>query len=415
MSLTNSWLNSNLKKERDSVMEKADRDGLSVRCSLKGKITFQIRYRYADKQQRCDIGSYPLMSLAEARKEAQRFRAELERGKDPRVVKLVERQAIIEAKTFEEEFRLWRDSTKAAERVAAAEIMRTFEIYIFKKFGKYPLKEITLHGWLKHLEPIAAAKPAVAQRILTDLKMFYRWCVRRELVERNVLADVTAAQDLNIKKNVGKRSLSDEEIRLMFWAMDESRVWPKSKFLLELLLFFGCRVGELRLAKLTDFDFDKMVWTVPPENHKTGRQTGKPLVRPIIPEVVPLLKAAMLHSRGTYLFTLRNEGKPMNERSHISIPENLLIWLAKKPRNIQMPHWSIHDLRKTARTNWSSLTRHQHIAEIMLGHKLPGIWQVYDHYDYLPEQAEIYKAWWDRLQRIKFPDIYDNVVDLKRG
>lgn len=412
MALSDSWLKSVYRKDRDSVEEKADRDGLSVRCSLKGKLTFQIRFRYAGKQQRCDIGSYPLMNLSAARAEAMRFRAELEQGRDPRVVKQVERQAIIEAGLFEVTFRQWRDSTKAAKRKTKAEIMRSFELYVFPEFGKLPVNEITFHAWLTCLEKVAARTPAVAQRLLTDLKMFYRWCVRRQLVERNLLSDISGSQDLNIQRNVGKRSLSDEEIRQVFWAMDETRLWPKTKYLIELLLFFGCRVGELRLAKIEDFDFQKMVWTVPPENHKTGRHTDKPIVRPIIPEIVPLLKAAMLHSRGEYLFTLRREARPMNDRAHVDIPNRLIEWLNAPPRKTKMPHWSIHDLRKTARTNWSSLTRQQHVAEIMLGHKLPGVWQVYDHYDYLPEQAEIYKAWWHRLQRIRFPEQFENVVQL---
>jgi hypothetical protein len=33
----------------------------------------------------------------------------------------------------------------------------------------------------------------------------------------------------------------------------------------------------------------------------------------------------------------------------------------------------------------------------MLGHRLPGAWQVYDHYDYLPEQAKALSAWAARL------------------
>lgn len=64
-----------------------------------------------------------------------------------------------------------------------------------------------------------------------------------------------------------------------------------------------------------------------------------------------------------------------------------------------MKHWSVHDLRKTARTNFSVLTE-PHIAEIMLGHKLVGQWQVYDHYDYLKEQAKAYSKWWNQILEI---------------
>jgi hypothetical protein len=56
----------------------------------------------------------------------------------------------------------------------------------------------------------------------------------------------------------------------------------------------------------------------------------------------------------------------------------------------------MHDLRRTARTNFSTLTQ-PHIAEKMLGHKLGGVWEVYDKHDYLDEQRIAYEAWLIRL------------------
>ncbi len=71
----------------------------------------------------------------------------------------------------------------------------------------------------------------------------------------------------------------------------------------------------------------------------------------------------------------------------------------RKHQNYEMKHWSLHDFRKTARTNFSTLTQ-PHIAEIMLGHSLGGVWRVYDHYDYLKEQADALEAWCTRLFKL---------------
>lgn len=49
----------------------------------------------------------------------------------------------------------------------------------------------------------------------------------------------------------------------------------------------------------------------------------------------------------------------------------------------------MHDLRKTARTNFSRFTEF-HVAEMMLGHAIP---RVYDYHDYLEEQRAAYQAW----------------------
>ena len=83
MALTDTWLKANLGRSRDRAMVKTDLHGLSARLSPKGKITWQMRYRYNGKSCRIDIGSYPLLSLKAAREEVNRLRAQLEQGHDP--------------------------------------------------------------------------------------------------------------------------------------------------------------------------------------------------------------------------------------------------------------------------------------------------------------------------------------------
>lgn len=79
---------------------------------------------------------------------------------------------------------------------------------------------------------------------------------------------------------------------------------------------------------------------------------------------------------------------PQGRATPSDIPE-LIINAGRRYLGIEMEHWTLHDLRRTARTNFSELTE-PHIAEIMLGHKLPGIWQVYDRHDYIEEQRRAY-------------------------
>jgi len=101
---------------------------------------------------------------------------------------------------------------------------------------------------------------------------------------------------------------------------------------------------------------------------------------------------------GEYLFNNADSDEPMGRSAPLPLPYNVMQWL-RKNEGYEMAHWSLHDLRRTARTNLSTLTQ-PHVAEIILGHKLPGEWMTYDKHDYLEEQAEAYKKWWDRLQEI---------------
>lgn len=399
MPLSDFWLKANTGKKVEKRFEKADRDGLSVRVSAQGKIVFQMRYRYQGSPQRLDLGTYPALSLKEARDENQRLKGELEQGHDPKIVRQLEKQAIINADSLENLFRQWYESYCQHNKKGHDQILRSFEIYVFPVIGHLPAKDVTLHEWLGLLERIASNTPGIADRILTNAKQMLKWGVKRQLITHNPISEINASADLNIKKGVGSRSLNHAEIRLLWEACDRSRMAPKNKLYLKLCLFFGCRNGELRLSKKSDFDFDKGVWTVPVENHKLGKMTSKPLVRPIIDEIRPFLDEVFLLSRDCeYLFTNSGTNEPMGQGAPLQLPYNVMQWI-RKNKGYEMEHWSVHDLRKTARTNLSELTE-PHVAEIILGHKLPGQWQVYDHYDYLKEQAQAYKNWWARLMDI---------------
>lgn len=399
MAISDTWLKAHNGKPHETREEKADRDGFGVRVTPKGKITFQLRFRYDGRPCRLDLGTYPLMSLKEARAETQRLRAQLEQGHDPRVVKQLEKQAILQADSVESLFRQWYEAYCKGNKKGHHEILRSFEIHVFPRVGKLPAGRVTLHEWLALLEGQAKARPGIAERILVNAKQMLKWGVKRQMIPSHPLADINAKEDLQIKKIAGSRSLSDEEIRLVWKAMEQSRMATKNKIFLKLCLIYGCRNSELRLSEKSHFDFARKIWTVPVENHKLGKASGKPLLRPITPEIESLIKQAMaLSAEGQFLFKNSGTSKPMGVGAPLQLPYNIMQWL-RRHEKYEMQHWSVHDLRKTARTNFSTLTE-PHIAEIMLGHKLPGSWQVYDQYDYLAEQKEAYSAWCERLSKL---------------
>ena len=48
-----------------------------------------------------------------------------------------------------------------------------------------------------------------------------------------------------------------------------------------------------------------------------------------------------------------------------------------------MPHWILHDLRRTARSLMARAGVADNVAERVLGHAIPGIHGVYNRHDYL--------------------------------
>lgn len=398
--LSDYWLKSVHGKARDKVLVKSDRDGLSARVTPRGKVIWQIRYRIEGKQQRLDLGTYPAMTLKQARDAAQNRRGQIEQGIDPRVAKKLERFERQGAITNEALFRRWYESQCEPSKVSAPQILRSFEIYVFPELGPLPADETSVHAWLSVLESVAKQTPRIADRVLTNAKQMHKWGFRRQLVNSQPLATITGKADLNIQKaqDVG-RSLSDEEIRLLWHCMAVSRMAERSRIFIKLCLLFGCRSGEMREARKNEFDFDAGVWTIPKHRHKTGGKTGRPIIRPINDEAADMIKrAGWLSTSKEHLFASDRSGAVLHSGSVLSLPVNLQ-QTARRRFNVEMPHWSMHDLRKTARTNWSTLAD-PHICEIMLGHALPGVWAVYDRHDYLEEQRAAYQAWCERLKTI---------------
>lgn len=239
-----------------------------MRITPKGKITFQLRFRYDARPCRLDLGTYPLMSLKDARVESQRLRSQLGQGHDPRVVRQLEKETILQADSIESLFRQWYVAYCKGNKKGHHEILRSFEIHVFPKIGHLPAGKVSLHEWLALLEGQAKVRPGIADRILVNAKQMLKWGVKRQLIPTHPLSDINAKEDLQIKKVAGSRSLSEEEIRLKWKTIGQSRMATKNKIFLKLCLIYGCRNSEMRLSEKAHFDFRAMIWTVPPANHK---------------------------------------------------------------------------------------------------------------------------------------------------
>ena len=400
MAISNAWLKANDGRERDGVEEFSDRDGLGVRASAKGKLVFQYRYRFDGKQRRVDIGPYPGISLKRAREIHADLRADLAEGRDPKQALLYQRLGDAPENTVEQLYTDYHNKFASHHKKSADQVLASMSLHVFPKVGKLSADAVLTHHWVTLFEALALTVPSISERLLSAVSQMYAWGIRMRRVTVNPVSDISAKFDLRIKRKVGVRSLDDRELKLVWQAILKSNLSPRNTVMLQLLLMWGGRVGELRLAEKSHFDLHNNVWTIPPENHKTGAKTGKPLKRPILPEMAELIKQGLMMSppHYKYMFPKRGVDEPTSDRSHLGINLNINQWIKRRLAQ-EVDHWTIHDLRSTARSRWSQLAP-PHIAEIALGHALPAMWQTYDYYDYLDEQRELYAAWMIKLREI---------------
>jgi integrase len=399
MALSDSWLRTNNGKPVEKEYAKPDRDGLSVRVSPKGRLTFQIRYSIDKKERKHSIGVYPSMSLKEAREKAAELKGGVKQGVDPSKALLKQRHTLTSRSDINS---LWADFYEhdILKRVKNPEQrQRSFELYIKPKYGRVLAEDLTIRHWVQILKEVSKKRPSIADRLLTDIRKMYRYGVKFGDLTMNPLSELSAAYDLNVKKNETSRVLNEDELRLVIEAIKYTRNAPSMKTLARMCLLFACRVGELRLAEKKHFSGG--LWTVPPENHKTGAKTKKPLIRPVIEGVQEEIdRQILLSQHKSLVFTRQDNVSPLVERSHLDLPYSLKTWI-KRQHDIDIEHFSIHDFRRTARTFFSDFTE-PHIAEIMLGHALPKVWRTYDLNFYIDKQRDAYQQWFDHLKTLGF-------------
>ncbi|HHE5405604.1 TPA: tyrosine-type recombinase/integrase [Klebsiella michiganensis] len=361
-------------------IELSDANGLSVRVTPNGVIVFQYRYKIDGRPRRMTIGQYDQVSLKEAREQVSEFRKLVAVGKDPITARDMAVEANIKAATVEDCIKAWLGSASASRLVKRDQWERALYRHVVPYVGSMLVDEMAISHWqpvFKRMRDNDAE--TYAGEVLSRMKTIFSYCIRIELIKRNPVTDLRVI-DVGKPAKKGKRNLSDKEIGAFWRAVEASTITHQNKLLLKLLLLTGCRGVELRLAKKADFDLDARVWRVPDEHSKTR----EPFERGLSVKAVEILREAFsLYEDFSQVFppAAKREDRPMAA----SVILNLAIQLRE---DMTIDHWSIHDLRRTAKTKMAELGVMPHVSEKVLGHKLSGILAIYDQHSYLREQQE---------------------------
>jgi integrase len=183
-----------------------------------------------------------------------------------------------------------------------------------------------------------------------------------------------------------ERALSRDELVAFFRAMGEAKGFSLENALaVKLLLLLAVRKQELTAARWAEFDLDAAVWHLPGERTKTGAAIAIPLPAVAVGWLRDLHRLA---SGSDYVLPARK----MQHRNIPHIHENTLNVALAKVKHGLAP-FTIHDLRRTARTHLAALGVPPHVAEKCLNHKLKGVEGRYDRYDYFEERRVALDKW----------------------
>jgi hypothetical protein len=230
--------------------------GFAVRVLPSGRKVFTLLYRMkggrAKRKERVDIGTYPPLSLAQARDVATKLKAEIQLGKDPRRERTPPRPAdasVIAADglTVKQLCEAYLIHPSGGGKLRAASTLphyrRLIAAEIVPAFGDRRAAAITRTEVREWSEGLAQEKPIVANRAFAVMRRSYEWALGRDLVQSSPLVGIhkPAAE---VPRD---RVLSDDEIRAVFEALRHER--PITAALWELLFFTAVRPGTALAAR----------------------------------------------------------------------------------------------------------------------------------------------------------------------
>ena len=231
------------------------------------------------------LGSYPEISLAEAREKATEMRKQIRNGTDPIEQKKQARQArileIAHSKTFRDcaEVILERKATELKNAKHLAQWRATLETYAYPLIGDRIVRTLTKADIVVVLEPIWRTKYETADRLRGRIETILDYAKACEYRE----GDNPAAWKGMLEPILGKvkhevraqPSLPYQEIGVF---MDKLRQRNGSAAqALEFVILTAARSGEVLGATWSEIDFTKKIWVIPKERMKAGKEHRIPL------------------------------------------------------------------------------------------------------------------------------------------
>jgi integrase len=350
--------------------------GFALRVGTTGGKSYVVRVRARGIQRRVLIGKAAVLDLAEARARARKIVDQAREGMDPAPKAQPRRETVAAAA---EEY-LARHVRRNLRSSVATE--RRLKRDVVAAWGDRPVDSITRRDVVALVDAIADKAPVSANRTLQLVHRFFRWCVKRSILEANAAAGI----DLPHKEHGRDRTLTDGELAAA-WGAFEAMGWPWGDFG-RLLVLTGARRAEWAEARWSELDLEHALWTLPPARSKSG----KGHVLPLTPLMIEILTAMPRVDGEELLFPSRRRGRPIRSFS------KALPWVHEASGT---SGWSWHDLRRTFRTGLARLGVQPHVAERVIGHAFGSkVERTYDRHRYLPEVRQALLLWQAELERI---------------
>ena len=377
----------------------SDGGGLQIVVSPTGGRSWKLAYRFGGKQRELTLGSYPAVSLQEARQLRDDAKRVLASGIDPREKKRLDKLAKVtsDAITFDlvaaELLAKKRREGKAASTISKLEWLHTLAS---EGIGRRPIAEITASEILVILKK-AETKGTLetAKRLRAVIGEVFRYAIATARATNDPTFALRGAISAPVVKH--RAAITDPvEVGGLMRAIETFQGQPSTNAALKLMAYLFPRPGELRMAEWREFDLDKAVWTIPASRAKMRREHRIPLSRQalaVLKQLQPISGGGALVLPGYGMSG--GMGRKVAQRP---ISENTLNGALRR-MGYGQDEMSSHGFRATASTLLNESGKFSPDAiERALAHQDPdAVRRAYARGEHWPERVSMMQWWADQL------------------
>lgn len=353
--------------------------GLHIRVSARGGKVWYVSTRVDGRVRRIKLGTYPILSLADARGRACDLLRDIQLGNFAKRKPVPEARVPTLAEIIPQFIELYARPRNRDWKGTQNILMK------FSSLMSQPINEIRRSDVVRVLDGIVAGgTPVRANRALAAFKKLTNWCVDRGVIEMSPVMALRPPA-----KEAGRdRVLSDDELAAC-WRAAGAEGFPFAHFV-KLLVLTGQRRGEVSGMRWSELDLEKGIWSLPAERAKNATQH----VVPLAPFAVELLRSMPRFLNSDLVFTTTGT-TPISGFGRLK---------DRLDAQMAVTDWRFHDLRRTVATNMAIMGVQPHIIEAVLNHKtgiVSGVAAIYNRHAYLNEKRDALEAWAKRLSVLK--------------
>ncbi|MDH3378273.1 MAG: site-specific integrase, partial [Gammaproteobacteria bacterium] len=274
------------------------------------------------------------------------------------------------------------------------------EKHILPHIGGKFLHEVSPADCIAIVERIKRrGAPAVARKVLEQLRGIFGYAVDRHLITLNPAAQVRAAKIIGTKGS-RDRVLNAAEIKQLFEAVESFPTSPSNRIAYKLILLTLCRKGELVKAAWEHVDLERGEWRIPSKNAKNRNEHIVYLSRQAIGLFHELRELA-----GASPWVLPGQD-PLKPITHTTLNQALYVARRRGEKQPWMENMHIHDMRRTASTHLNEAGFSSDVIEKALNHTIEGVRGVYNRAQYASQRRDMLQQWADMVEQwVKGADV----------